>query len=688
MPEARPSHRKLLVLTSTLPRWEGDPEPRFVLDLTRALLDRFDPLILAPQSPGAAACERIDGVAVRRYRYAPLRRWETLAAPGAIMPNLKARPWLLLLVPLFVLGQVLAIIRALRREEFDAIHCHWLVPQGLALALAGLFVRLPPVLTTCHGADAFTLDGPIPRPLKHRILRKSAAISVVSQEIAEHLRSRFGIDKRQLHHLPMGVDLQRFTKAARVERAAEPTILFAGRLAAKKGVHVLLQAFADPRLERRGARLKIIGNGPLGAVLRQRAIDHGIGERVSFVPALSHDELIREMGSAHLFCAPFVVSPDGDREGTPTILLEAAAAGLPILASDIGGCSDIVEHGKTGWLLPPGDSHRLADALVEALDDPANAATMARGALGCAQRFDWSRVADRHSQLINAIIEEPIPMESSLDPLFGAVMDDGWFPSPAHVLRRAVVLDAVRDLPPGRLLEMGCGAGRFLADWHELGHHGHAADLDPTARALAGRCARKFGANFTVADAPPPGEEKGFDYLVATEVLEHIDDPLAALRSWAAYLKDGGMLVATVPAFARLWGRSDEWAGHVQRFEPAAFRSLVEAAGFEVLSSTLYGYPVGNIIRVAGNAASGWKMRQRRAPEMDRHAATLSSGRDRSIEARMKWLFRSPLGRAVLRLGISTQRFYGRRGKGHGLIVVARKAAGMATSSEPLCFAA
>lgn len=687
MTDAAAPRPKLLVLTSTLPRWDGDPEPRFVLDLARALLGRFDPVILAPQSPGAAARERIDGVEIRRYRYAPVRRWEALASPGAIMPNLRAWPGLLLVVPLFLIGQLVAVVRTLRREKFDAVHCHWLIPQGLVLALARWLVRVPPVLTTCHGADAFTLDGPVMRRLKRWILRQSDAISVVSQEIADHLARTLGVDRRRLHHIPMGVDLARFAAPGAANREPEPTILFAGRLAAKKGVATLLQAIADPRLEERRARLKVIGNGPLLSELRRSAAELGLGERVSFVPALPHPELIGEMARAQLFCAPFVVSPDGDREGTPTILLEAAAASLPIVTTDVGGCRDVVEHGTSGWLLPPGSPTALADALVEALDQPAKAASMADAARRSAERFAWPRVAARHLELFDAIMEKA-RMAAPPDPLFGAVLDDGWFPSPAHVLRRAAVLEAVRSLPPGRLLEMGCGAGRFLADWHALGHHGHAADLDPTARALARRCAQAFGADFEVTDAPPAGEEKSFDYLVATEVLEHIEDPLAALKTWSAFLRDDGVLVATVPAFARLWGRSDEWAGHVQRFEPDDFRALVEAAGFEVSSLTLYGYPVGNVIRIAGNAASGWKMRRQRAQGLDRHAATLSSGRDRSVEAMLKWLFRSPLGRAVLRLGIASQRSFGRRGKGHGLVLIARKRPAAQATSEPLCFAA
>jgi SAM-dependent methyltransferase len=257
---------------------------------------------------------------------------------------------------------------------------------------------------------------------------------------------------------------------------------------------------------------------------------------------------------------------------------------------------------------------------------------------------------------------------ATFDPLFGALAGDGWFPSPAHVMRRAAILDAFGAYPAGRLLEMGCGAGRLVVDWHRLGHQGEAVDLDPTARSLAARCIAAFGADFSVAERP---QSALFDYLVATEVLEHVEHPDAVLEEWLRYLKPGGVFLATVPAFQCLWGRSDEWAGHVQRFEPADFRRLAEKAGLEVLETRLYGYPVGNLLRMAGNVASDLKMRRRKAA-LGREDATYASGHDRSVENKLAPLLRSFAGRAMLRAAIGLQR---RVNKGHGLLLVARKPA-------------
>ena len=120
---------RLLVTTSTLPRFEDDPEPRFVVDLARALADRFEITVLAPSFPGAAPRARLFGVDVIRYRYAPVKRWERLAYPGGIMSRLRADPLNWLLVPGMIIGQAIALRRAPGTLSMTA------PPPGPAVAL-------------------------------------------------------------------------------------------------------------------------------------------------------------------------------------------------------------------------------------------------------------------------------------------------------------------------------------------------------------------------------------------------------------------------------------------------------------------------------------------------------------------------------------------------------------------------
>ena len=120
----------LLVLTSTYPRWAGDHEPGFVHELCRRLAVAFDIVVVAPSAPGAARHERMDGVEVHRFRYAPASA-ETLVNDGGIVGNLRLQPWKALLLPAFLASYARAARRA--ASGADLVHAHWL-PSAIAAA--------------------------------------------------------------------------------------------------------------------------------------------------------------------------------------------------------------------------------------------------------------------------------------------------------------------------------------------------------------------------------------------------------------------------------------------------------------------------------------------------------------------------------------------------------------------------
>ena len=177
-PEKRP---RLLVLTSTYPRWKNETEPGFVHELSRRLTDQFDIRVVGPHAPGALRRETMDDVEIRRFRYAPVRL-QTLVNDGGIVTNLKRRPWKWLLVPSFILGLFWSTWREIRRWRPDVVHAHWLIPQGLVMALLSvLSSRTPPYVVTSHGADLFALRAwPLPA-LKRFVARRAAALTVVSK---------------------------------------------------------------------------------------------------------------------------------------------------------------------------------------------------------------------------------------------------------------------------------------------------------------------------------------------------------------------------------------------------------------------------------------------------------------------------------------------------------------------------
>ena len=219
---------RMLVLTSTYPRWRDDPEPGFVHELARRLTADFQVMVLAPHARDAAVEEELDGVLVCRYRYAPAA-WETLVNDGGMVANLRGNPLKWLLVPGFLLSQAWVTRRLSRQYRPDVIHAHWLIPQGLVVTLIRLFGQIPPFLVTSHGADIYSLRGSVLNALKRRVARSAAAMSVVSSAMQDEA-ARIGLRPPRLEVLPMGVDFQgRFAPDAAQPRGTDELLFEIGR---------------------------------------------------------------------------------------------------------------------------------------------------------------------------------------------------------------------------------------------------------------------------------------------------------------------------------------------------------------------------------------------------------------------------------------------------------------------------
>ena len=125
--------KKLLITSSTFPRWENDNEPRFILDIAKALLVYYDVTVLAPISPGAKEYEILEGIKVVRYHYFPIAYFETLCAPGAIVQRIKEKKWRIFLIPF--LGVSLYLYLAKHIKEYDLTIANWIIPQGVIHSL-------------------------------------------------------------------------------------------------------------------------------------------------------------------------------------------------------------------------------------------------------------------------------------------------------------------------------------------------------------------------------------------------------------------------------------------------------------------------------------------------------------------------------------------------------------------------
>lgn len=394
-PKKRP---RLLILASTYPRWAGDPEPGFVHELAKRLTNRFAVTVLCPHAEGALVRETLDGVAVIRYRYAPVR-WEKLVNDGGIVTNLRRHPWMLLLLPSFILSQWFWLWHLGHRRHHDVIHAHWLIPQGFLIAVLQAIGRnMAPFMVTSHGADLFALRGRLFAATKRFVLRRAKKATVVSAAMKKAI-AELGVEPEKISIEPMGVDLQtRFFPDPAVPRDPN-TLLFVGRLVEKKGLQYLLQAMPHALAQRPGVQLKIAGFGPELAARQQQVAALGLSAHVQFLGAVPQAELPALYRRASIFVAPFVEAASGDQEGLGLVVVEALGCGCPVVISDLPATR---EFGEIPGLqrVPPADPAALATALLARLAQSEETTPWQAPAL---MRFDWQARAERYAYLLGRL---------------------------------------------------------------------------------------------------------------------------------------------------------------------------------------------------------------------------------------------------------------------------------------------
>jgi glycosyltransferase involved in cell wall biosynthesis len=255
------------------------------------------------------------------------------------------------------LEQARAVAAALARTRVTAVHAYFAhVPAEVAREAAAL-VGVP------YGFSVHALDARKVAPAALRD-RAAAATCVVAcnPDVAADVRAAGGA--AQL--LPHGVDLRRFAPAPEAD-ATELTILAVGRLVAKKGLDVLVDAGA--RIEQ-PLRIRIVGDGAERQALARQIAAAGLEARVRLDAPLTHEELPAAYAAAHVVVVPSVRDAAGDRDGLPNVVLEAMSCGRPVVASDVGAVSSAVVDGRTGVLVAPGDAEALAGALEFLVDQP------------------------------------------------------------------------------------------------------------------------------------------------------------------------------------------------------------------------------------------------------------------------------------------------------------------------------
>jgi glycosyltransferase involved in cell wall biosynthesis len=394
---------KILLVTSSFPRWPGDWAGVFILSLGRALAVRGHEItVLCPHARGLPLRDEMDGVRIERFRYAWPESLQTLAYGGGMLHNVRQNRLRMLLAAPYMLALGMRMRALLRRH--DIVNAHFLIPQGFT---ARLFqVR---AVVSLHGTDVNLSMGALGRRIVRFGLSGAPAVTANSAATAARAAGIVGADR--LRVIPMGVDAAAFRPARKRAEAfgedAPPRIICVGRLIALKGQRHLIGALTAIREQMPGAVVTLVGDGPDRAALLRHARKSGVADAVRFIGEARHERIAGLLGEHDIFVLPSVILPSGETEGLGTVLLEAMAAGVPVIGSAVGGIPDIIRDGRNGLLVPPQSPDAIARAVVRIVTDrDLRESLTASARRDVEERFSWEVIAQQFEKLFSDVIGE------------------------------------------------------------------------------------------------------------------------------------------------------------------------------------------------------------------------------------------------------------------------------------------
>lgn len=287
--------------------------------------------------------------------------------------------------------------------DFDVIDAHYYYPDGVAAALLARHFKRP-FTVTARGSDLNLLTRyAVPRRLMQWTARRAAASIGVSSALVDILRG-WGVDASRLHVMRNGVDLERFTPLPQAEMrqalgvSGSPVLIAVGNLVELKGHRLMIEALVDLQQTHPEVQLLIVGNGPERASLEDHARALEVWSRVRFVGSVDNSHLARWYSAADLLVQA------SSREGWANVLLEAMACGTPVVATDVGGCREIIAHPDAGGLIEYRDARSIAHAVRQLLLRRPDRALVRR----YAERFCWDATSQAQATLFARFVADGV----------------------------------------------------------------------------------------------------------------------------------------------------------------------------------------------------------------------------------------------------------------------------------------
>ena len=390
---------KILVVSSVFPRFKEDSEVPWLRYSLNELKKENEVLVLAPAYKGLKS-HTIDGISVKRFRYAPAFL-EILTHDEGAPSKMANKPWLQLLAIPYILNGILQCFLLCKKEKPDIIHAHWPFPHGLIALFASKIFKIPLVLNF-HGAELLLVKKkPWIKYFLKFVIWQATGIFANSSFTAKKIQA---IKKCNVIISPYGTTLERTPSENIHEVKGKFKILFVGRHIERKGITYLIKAAT--LLPKDKFEIRIAGTGDLTENLKEETENYNL-ENVLFLGKLSKEKLQEEYQNANAFTLPAIIDKKGDTEGLGVVLIEAAENNLPIVASHVGGISDVIIHNKTGILVKQKSEKELAKAFLELEKNPEFAKELVQNAHAHIRKyFSWDSIIKAQTEAYKSFISQ------------------------------------------------------------------------------------------------------------------------------------------------------------------------------------------------------------------------------------------------------------------------------------------
>jgi len=400
---------RICIVTSSYPRFEQDGNARFVRSIAEAqAASGHEVHVVAPYAPEVRPYA--SPVHVHWFRYVWPARLGMMGHARALQNDRSLSGAVFWQAPAFSLSLVLRLLRLTRRHQIELMHGHWVIPSGF---LAGWAARLTgrPFFISLHGSDMYLAQR---SAWFGRVatwaFRQARGVTACSQALADSALS-LGASPESTRVIPYGADPTQFDV-----RDASPelrrrlnlppddrVILAAGRLVGKKGFVHLVRAMPRVLACVPQARLVILGEGPERPLLEQLEDELGLSGRMLLPGAVPWSEMPNYLTACDVFAMPSVLDATGNLDGLPNVILEAMAAGRPVVATRVGGIPLAVQDNQTGILVDGADPDQLSAALIRLLTSAEERAAMGRAARARIEtELNWIELAKRFDRIYQA----------------------------------------------------------------------------------------------------------------------------------------------------------------------------------------------------------------------------------------------------------------------------------------------